>query len=137
MLLCSYPQVHYQTVYYRSVIQGPITRLTTTVRLHTDPLPDYTTVRLPRDLLPDCILLFSYPQAHFHIVYYCSATQRTTTRLYTTVRLPRRYYQTIYYCSDTKPTGPYYCSDTKPTGPLPDCIPLFRYPHANYQTIYY
>ena len=55
--------------------------------------------------------LFCYQQAHYQIVYYCSATHMPITRLNTTVLLP--------------------------TGPLPDCILLFCYQHAHYQTVNY
>ena len=73
-LFCS-QHAHYQTVYYSSATNMPITRLYSNVLLRAGPLPD-------------CILLFCYQQTHNQTVNCCSATNRPITRLYTTVLLP-------------------------------------------------
>ena len=113
----------------------------------------------------DCIHLLYYQQAHCQIIllcylqthylteYYCCATRRPTTRLYTTILLhagplPDRiflvYYPQaklqdciFYTLSDTqRPTTRLFTNVLLRTGPLLDCLLLFWYPQANYQTEY-
>ena len=107
----------------------PITRLYTTGLLLTCPLPY-------------CILLVCYQQAHYQTVYYCSATNHANrpinqtvyhrptthmpiTRLYTTVLLKNR------------PINRLCTTVLLPACPLPDCMLLFCYQRAHYQTVYY
>ena len=139
ILLFCYPHAHYQTEYYCSATNRPITIL-------------YTTVLIPTWPLPDCKLLFCYPHAYYQTVYSCSATKRPITRQYTTVLLPtgplpdcillvcyqHAHYQTVYYCSATHmPITRLYTTVLLPTCPVPNYLLLLCYQHAHYQTVYY
>ena len=108
----------------------------------------YTTGLLPTGPLSDWIPLFSYTHAHYQ-----TTTNRPITRLYTcTTVLPgpedwrplscyqQVRYQTVYlvYClANHRPTTRLYTTILLPTWPLPDCILLYYYPQAHYQTVYY